>query len=88
MDFSFVTEDITVTAMYEEDFLLGDVNLDGFIRIDDALMTMRHAMNIILLSGQGLINANVNGDNTVNTVDALAIMRIALLRGTGFTITD
>ncbi len=87
-DFSFVTEDITVTAMYEEDFLLGDVNLDGFIRIDDALMTMRHAMNIILLSGQGLLNANVNGDNTVNTVDALAIMRIALLRGTGFTITD
>ena len=39
----------------------------------DVVAIQRHFLQISLLTGCRLVAANVNGDNTVNTVDALAI---------------
>ncbi len=61
--------------------LLGDADVSGAVNVTDALLAMRHAMNIITLEGRGFANADVNGDGFVTTVDALAIMRLALLNG-------
>jgi len=41
----------------------------------DAVATLRHFLNLTLLSGCRLKAADVNGDNVVNTVDVVAIQR-------------
>ena len=58
--------------------LLGDVNGDGTVAIDDALLAMRHAMGLLSLSAEQLARANVNGDSVVDISDALLIMRYAM----------
>ncbi|MBQ7061260.1 MAG: hypothetical protein IJM85_05710 [Clostridia bacterium] len=58
--------------------LIGDVDLDGSVTVTDALLAMRHAMNIITLTGQSLLNADVDGNGTATVTDALLIMRMAL----------
>ncbi|MBR0156256.1 MAG: Ig-like domain-containing protein [Clostridia bacterium] len=81
VDFSNVTGDLTVTAQYEENppaGLIGDIDLNGVVNTTDALLALRHSMNIIALEGQGLLNGDVNGDGVVNATDAVLIMRIAL----------
>lgn len=79
MDFSNVTDDMTVTAQYEENgptvTLLGDVNCDGVVNSTDALLVMRYSMNLAVISEQGLINGDMNGDGLVNATDAVLIMR-------------
>ncbi len=70
--------DYTVTVVYSG--MRGDVDLDGEITIADALLCMRHAMHIVTLENQlQLYNADFTEDTLINTVDALQIMRYALL---------
>ena len=57
----------------------GDVDCNETVNIADALAAMRHTMSIIAASEQGIINGDMNGDGILNTVDALAIMRMVLL---------
>ena len=83
VDFTNVTTDLIVTALYEENSgpavtLLGDVNCDGKVDSTDALLVMRWSMNIVILSEQGLINGDMNGDGLVNATDAVLIMRVCL----------
>lgn len=80
-DFTNVKEDLVITAQYEQNSavtLLGDVNLDGTVDSIDALLVMRFAMSIIMIEGQGLINADLNADGLVNATDAIMIMRQCL----------
>ncbi len=56
----------------------GDVNLDGVIGLDDALLALRHAMSISMLEGDGLLAADFNGDGSVSMDDALMILRKAM----------
>lgn len=63
---------------YKAQYQNGDVDMDGRVTVADAVMTLRHAMGIIELSGQSLVLADIDGDNTVNVADAVAIMRIAM----------
>ena len=63
---------------YKAQYQNGDVDMDGRVTVADAVMTLRHAMGIIELSGQSLALADIDGDNTVNVADAVAIMRIAM----------
>ena len=58
--------------------LLGDVNLSGNVDINDVLALMRHALQITILSNEGLQLADVNGDGSVNINDAVALLRIIL----------
>ena len=82
VDFSNVTENLTVTAQYIEEglepTLLGDVNCDGKVDSTDALLAMRASMGLATISAQGLVNGDMNGDGNVNATDAVLIMRVAM----------
>ena len=56
----------------------GDVNRDGYVDIQDAILVLRHAMSISELTAEQQLIADVNGDGFVNTSDALMIERIAM----------
>ena len=82
VDFSNITEDLTVTATYTENgpavTLLGDVDLDGEVTASDALLAMRHSMSITLVSGQGYVNGDMDGDGSLTASDAILIMRAVI----------
>lgn len=78
-DFSCVTSDLTVTALYERvPLLIGDSNCDGKVTMADVTSLIAHIMNAAPLSEQGALNADANGDGTVSILDAAAIYTIAL----------
>ena len=56
----------------------GDVNRDGYVDIQDAILVLRHAMSISELTAEQQLIADVNGDGFVNTSDAVMIERIAM----------
>ena len=67
----------TFVAVFEpDDFIPGDVNGDGEVDVNDALLVMRHALGLIEL--ENTYAADVNGDGTVNLEDALLILRTAM----------
>lgn len=59
----------------EEKALFGDVNLDGKIYSDDALMALNHSSALELLEGLPLALGDVNKDGVVDSHDALLILR-------------
>lgn len=56
----------------------GDVNGDGSVNTQDAILALRHAMSLIVLSQQQQSHADVNGDGSVTAADAVSIIRIAM----------
>ena len=75
VDFSNVTGELTVTAMYEENevpptVLIGDVNCDGIVTASDISSLFAYVMNAGSLSEQALLNADIDGNGTVDATDA------------------
>ena len=62
----------------EEPLAPGDVNGDGSVDIEDALLAMRAALELVDLPDAGMAAADVNGDGSVTLVDALIILRRVL----------
>jgi|GEM_PF-1760944 len=58
--------------------LKGDVNGDGAIRVNDAQIALRIAVNIITPTPQQAQAADVNGDGKVNVQDVILILKAAL----------
>ena len=58
--------------------ILGDVNDDGRIDVQDATLVMRHALGIALLSSSQQESADVNGDGIVNVQDTTLILQKTL----------
>lgn len=58
-------------------YRLGDVNMDGKIKSNDARLTLRAAARLESLSDLQLLLADVNGDKKVQANDARSILRIA-----------
>lgn len=56
----------------------GDVNGDGVIGLEDALLALRHSMSISVLSGDALTAADYDGNGSVSMDDALMILRKAM----------
>ena len=73
-DFSAVTEDMTVTAVYA---LLGDANGDGVVNTADAVYVLKIASGILDPDESVLKVCDVNGSGMVNTADATAILKFA-----------
>ena len=73
-DFSNVTGDMTVTAQYElipvPAVLTGDVNCDGVVTASDISSLFAYVMNAGSLSEQALLNADIDGNGTVDATDA------------------
>ena len=59
----------------------GDVNIDGDISVSDALLTLRSALGLEELTEVQISLADLNGDNTISTVDANLVARMALMIG-------
>jgi len=81
VDFSNVTEDITVTAQYEEigpDVLVGDANLDGILSFAD----VAELYNLIFAGGvftaEQLAVCDVNGGGAVSFADVAALYNAVL----------
>ena len=55
-----------------------DINGDGSVDVNDALLVMRHAMAIITLSDAQLAIADLDGDGVVTVLDALLLVRMSL----------
>ena len=66
---------LTVSAYSDENFINGDVNLDGLVNTGDAVLVLRHVAELITLNGQAALNADVNQDGNINTGDAVKILR-------------
>ncbi len=61
-----------------DDILLGDVNLNGILTMDDALLLIRHNLGLMTLSDEALAVADMNGDGVIDMTDALLIARAVL----------
>ena len=68
----------TTTEPIEPTTMLGDVNFDGNIRVNDIQLIRRHILHIEELDGQALINADVNLDGNVRVNDIQLIRRYIL----------
>lgn len=68
-----------IAALYGSgEFEPGDVNMDGEVGADDALLIMRHTMGISQLDEDALALADVNGDGEVTMEDALVVLRASM----------
>lgn len=54
---------------------IGDVNQNGKIDVNDALLILRHTAQIAVLSGNSLTAADVDGDAKITPNDALGILQ-------------
>jgi hypothetical protein len=81
-DFSCVTSDMVVTALYVQDvpsqYMKGDVNCDGIVDSADVTLAAAFAMNAGLVTAQGVINGDMNGDGLLNAADLSALYNYIL----------
>lgn len=72
------TPEITETPVDTEViYLLGDVNNDGVVSAYDALVILKHAAKLELLTTESQLRADVEIDSIIDASDALAILKIA-----------
>ena len=62
-------------VMLVERLILGDVDLDEKVKIQDAALIQKFAAKLSTLEGNGLITADVTGDGKINVKDATAIQK-------------
>lgn len=65
-----------IATREEPERLLGDVNLDGIISVDDATLLQKYVSDLVELSDEALENSDVNLDGVVNIDDATAIQKM------------
>lgn len=58
--------------------LVGDVNEDGVVSIDDVSVLLSHVLGNISLTDQALINADVNGDGVVSIDDVSTLLYMSM----------
>ena len=65
-------------AIIEGKYILGDVNADGNINADDALLILQHSVGLYTLTDNELLAANVHSDSNINADDALKILQYSV----------
>ena len=80
IDFSNITSDCVIYAVYSPIAGSGDIDGDGLVTSADAVILMRHVLGISTdpLTPEQIAAADVNGDGILNSTDALLIVRCAL----------
>ena len=80
IDFSIITSDCFIYAVYAPIANSGDANGDGAVNAVDALVAMRYVLGVSTenLTPEQIAAADFNGDGAVNAVDTLLIMRFSL----------
>ncbi|MEE0675993.1 MAG: dockerin type I domain-containing protein [Ruminococcus sp.] len=69
--FQYIPKD----AFDTPDLLIGDVNLDGEVDINDATEISKYLVNLITLEGKALATADVNGDADIDINDVTCIQK-------------
>ena len=64
-------------ALATNGHLMGDVNLDGSVDTVDAVLVLRHSMEVSSLDEEAIVLADVNGDGVITAADAILILRMA-----------
>ena len=59
-------------------FLMGDVDMDGDVDANDALLAMRYSLGLVTITSEQIACGDLDGDGALTSVDALCIMRIAM----------
>ena len=72
------------TFQYDKKYTLGDVNDDGAIDSEDALMALQIFTKIITPTETQRLAADVNRDTTIDSEDALLILRYFVKQITSF----
>ena len=75
--FSFEAKTVAKGEPAGSDRLLGDVNGDGTIMVDDATLVQKHAAGLVTLTGDDFKVADTNGDGQVLVDDATLIQKYA-----------
>lgn len=57
---------------------VGDVDGDGAVRVSDAVLIMRYALDLIEFTPEQILCGDVDGDGFVKAADAVMVIRIAL----------
>lgn len=57
---------------------MGDVNGDGEVTAEDALLILRYSLELIEFNDDAVLLADVNGDGEVDLADALITLRMAM----------
>lgn len=73
--FPKITSDHTITVIFGR---LGDVNLDGSIKSNDAILVLLKLVEKTELTDLQKLLADVNCDGKINSVDAMIIQQIAI----------
>lgn len=77
--YGVVLDDVAITAINGgEPQLPGDVDFDGTVTPGDALVILRHALDIMPMNEASLAVADINNDGAVTPADALTVLRISL----------
>lgn len=63
---------------YIRSYIPGDVNLNGEVTAEDALLALRYTLELAELEATALLAGDMNGDGVVNSEDALLILRYAM----------
>ncbi len=71
-----VTGEITIVAHFEKDYILGDVNADGYVDNLDAAKILRYDAGMLEFNATELIVADVNLDGEANNIDAALILKL------------
>ncbi|MBU1701134.1 MAG: S8 family serine peptidase [Candidatus Eisenbacteria bacterium] len=56
----------------------GDANVDGTVNILDIVVIVNHILGINTLTGQGLENAEMTGDQVISILDLVAVVNVIL----------
>lgn len=64
--------------------LKGDINSNGVIESEDALLLLRHSVGMSELDAEKVLIADVNEDGSIDSADALGVLRISV----GLTDSD
>ncbi|MBQ1977795.1 MAG: dockerin type I repeat-containing protein, partial [Ruminococcus sp.] len=64
-----------VFAVVDEDYKLGDANLDGKVNVKDATHIQKAVADLLVLDEIGALAADVDGNGKVNVKDATAIQK-------------
>ncbi len=64
--------------------VLGDTDLNGSITIADAVLALRHSLELISLEGAAFTNGDIDGNGSVTVADAVQILRRSMGLMDGF----
>ena len=70
--------DLVANFSAQQPSLVGDVNEDGVVSIDDVSVLISHVLGNISLTDQALINADVNGDGVVSIDDVSTLLYMSM----------